>query len=514
MNNPIGKIEGEDLTNIFVEQFSLHSNHISNILSQFDKTDTFNKWHNILLSIEEFINIPLNEIGDTNDLETILSTPLDIGSIGSEHFRKTIEIIQHNFNENVVRRFINLFTMTMAINLSFKVHGIHLFNTGEDHSDTIGGAVIYYQSRRRYFSTILYLIPHISNGIKKSLELDLLNEFLPIIELHCIPVTSINNQQILQKLYNDFYVISDGNKLTGNYHYQPLDELFLEPERISIVDQMTFRNEQINQLDLLSVPKNKVFSISELKNSILLIESAYLFYEIQDSDFQIFKEVIFLLLENSIDDYFISIAKEDFQKIISNYSNSQQTKIYNYLLNNTKDYFENLNSFHPLIELNSTYISNVNLLMRFLYYFKNVFLNRKKRFQIHSGFVFEDIVKNELSRFGFDVTDIKRINRKEFDVVTIKNGIIYNFQCKNNLVDLTNIISSQKKFIRYNRYLVNYYNKALYKEELREALLKNELKLKTIKHFVISRFPIITNNTRVISFNNLTGWITDNFSTQ
>jgi hypothetical protein len=309
-------------------------------------------------------------------------------------------------------------------------------------------------------------------------------------------------------------VISDGNKLTGNYHYQPLDELFLEPERISIVDQMTFRNEQINQLDLLSVPKNKVFSISELKNSILLIESAYLFYEIQDSDFQIFKEVIFLLLENSIDDYFISIAKEDFQKIISNYSNSQQTKIYNYLLNNTKDYFENLNSFHPLIELNSTYISNVNLLMRFLYYFKNVFLNRKKRFQIHSGFVFEDIVKNELSRFGFDVTDIKRINRKEFDVVTIKNGIIYNFQCKNNLVDLTNIISSQKKFIRYNRYLVNYYNKALYKEELREALLKNELKLKTIKHFVISRFPIITNNTRVISFNNLTGWITDNFSTQ
>lgn len=86
MNNPIGKIEGEDLTNIFVEQFSLHSNHISNILSQFDKTDTFNKWHNILLSIEEFINIPLNEIGDTNDLETILSTPLDIGSIGSENF--------------------------------------------------------------------------------------------------------------------------------------------------------------------------------------------------------------------------------------------------------------------------------------------------------------------------------------------------------------------------------------------------------------------------------------------
>lgn len=509
MSKPIGKIMGCELNILLNEEYDLHLNQIIHVLSELDATDTFYKLHNIVLSIEEFINIPLHEIDDINDMNIILYTPLHMRFLEDEQVLNTINIIQNTFDNNIATRFIKLLEMTIAINNSFKLHGINLFDDGT-YLDTIGSAVMYYQSRRRYLIILLYLIPKISKGTQKIPKNDLLNELLPIIELNCIPITSINNNQVLDKIYSDFYLVSDGFKVTGNYHYQPLDELFLEPERIPIVDQVIFRNEQLSTLNLFTEPENKVFSIAELKNSILLIESAYTFYKIEDSDFTMYKDIIFNILEYSDDNYFISISKEEFKKIILNYSNTNKTKIYNNLLNTSTDYIINLNSFHPLIELDLKYISNVNLLMRFLYYFKNIVLNRKKRFQIHAGFVFEDIVKQQLSDAGFFITDIKRINRKEFDVVTIKNNIIYNFQCKNNLIDLTCLKAFQKKFIRYNKYLVNYYKKALIKEENRESLLQKKLGITTINHYVVSRFPVITNNERIISFNNLQNWTIDN----
>jgi hypothetical protein len=132
-------------------------------------------------------------------------------------------------------------------------------------------------------------------------------------------------------------------------------------------------------------------------------------------------------------------------------------------------------------------VSNVNLLSRFLYAFKDVRLGSRRPFRIHAGFIFEEMVARELTRFGFDVTDIKRINRKEFDVVATSDGVIYNFQCKNNAIDLSNAESDRELFVRYNRRLVRYYLRAIAKEERREHLLKSKLGLDAVRHFVIQQ---------------------------
>ncbi|YCM44294.1 hypothetical protein V2O64_23605 [Verrucomicrobiaceae bacterium 227] len=120
--------------------------------------------------------------------------------------------------------------------------------------------------------------------------------------------------------------------------------------------------------------------------------------------------------------------------------------------------------------------------------------------QIRSGFIFEKSVKESLIAQGFYVTDITRINRKEFDVVATLDNVIYNVQCKNNLIDLSKIEGSPKLFARYNRRLERAYEAALLKEENRENLLKEKLGLSDIKHFVLSRFPIATTNPRVLAF--------------
>ncbi|XKM40697.1 hypothetical protein A4U53_033195 [Rhizobium ruizarguesonis] len=98
---------------------------------------------------------------------------------------------------------------------------------------------------------------------------------------------------------------------------------------------------------------------------------------------------------------------------------------------------------------------------------------------------------------------MKRINRKEFDVVTIHGGVIYNFQCKNNWIDLAKVESNRALFVRYNRSLTNYYRRALQKERRREGLLKDKLGLDKVEHYLISRFPVIGSDARVINYNQI-----------
>ena len=113
------------------------------------------------------------------------------------------------------------------------------------------------------------------------------------------------------------------------------------------------------------------------------------------------------------------------------------------------------------------------------------------------------MVERDLSRMGFMVTGIKRINRKEFDVVATRDGAIFNIQCKNNWIDISKIEADRNAFIRYNRYLVNYYARALKKERNREHLLKRELGMDIVVHYVISRFPVIGADQAVINYNQI-----------
>jgi hypothetical protein len=96
------------------------------------------------------------------------------------------------------------------------------------------------------------------------------------------------------------------------------------------------------------------------------------------------------------------------------------------------------------------------------------------------------------------VQDITRINRHEFDVVTVRDGVIWNVQCKNNFVDLARVEADAHRFARCNSMFVRSYERALTKERNREHLLKAKLSLDAIQHMVISRFSAISDNPRIV----------------
>lgn len=144
-------------------------------------------------------------------------------------------------------------------------------------------------------------------------------------------------------------------------------------------------------------------------------------------------------------------------------------------------------------------VSNLFMILRFCYQIKNATLNKIRRFQIRTGFIFEDVISQELEQLGFVKLPAKRLERREFDVVMKKDGVIYNFQCKNAYLDYRLIQANRSAFVKNNRRLVRYFERALVKEAEREHLLKTKFGINNIRHYVLCNFPVYTNNPSIIS---------------
>lgn len=251
---------------------------------------------------------------------------------------------------------------------------------------------------------------------------------------------------------------------------------------------------------MLPKAHNKIFSFSEVINAMILFEGAFNKYKIQNNIE--FKELSLLINEIEIylkGDFHVVIEEDKFTNISIKYKSLK-------LHITSSEYFDNLNNYSPFQKIDGQFYTTVVLLTRFVYRTLSQSLLKNRTFQIHSGFIFEDKASKILEAKGYAPTSITRINHKEFDLITIKDNKIYNFQCKNNYIDISRVNYDYKKIGRFNQRLCNYYEKALIKEENRESLITSKTGINDIEHFVISRYPVITRNKRIINFTDLDSW--------
>ena len=497
------EIRGDEAKKIITDQIEKHRNGILSSLAPFEPIDTFHKWHTTIRSVEELINVSRFGIDDPTFESELRSIPLDMQLLKNPTLLIPIQNeLSKLFNPKLAQRFTVLALQTAAINIGFQAKGQNGFGYGLNLR-TMGAAIDYFQSRRRHLVSLLYSIPNACIGNKTLNSMDTLNVILPIVEHSCVTLTGLHQQAALANIFSDFCLYSDGAGFQASHQFQPLENYFLEPERASVYDMYELRQDQIHLPTMEVIAPEKIFSAAELRNNIRLIEATYESFALNDTDFTTLAKLVFAFSRYCSDDYIVQIDKDKFHSYLAAQTHMAPEKLESLLLNRLLDYESNTNAHHPFMDLGSVVISNVTLLSRFLYNFKNFQLGSRRRFQIHSGFIFEDMVKRDLAGMSFQVTDIKRINRKEFDVVTIYKGEIYNFQCKNNYVDLRLVNMDQKKFVRYNRSLASYYERALVKEKEREDLLLTKLGLPKISHFIISRFPIFTQNPNIFAYNAL-----------
>ena len=489
-NQPIAALSKEKLDDLVSE----YQARIATALAPYDLESVALPWLDTLRAIEEVINLTMIEWDDEVFEHQLFGFPVfhfeeHIGEIQSIRRR-----LMARFSENFANRFYNLLLQGAAIAKAFAANGAvevaRKFQTLESMID-------YLQSRRRHFVALLHLMPSACRGSRRVDRLDTLNICIPIVEFSALPMMGAQ-YGLMVKLAQERLGMADdeGSELAM------LDRLYLEPERAPIVE-MPISDEGRQMLKFMeSVLPDRLFSAAELRNDILLIEAAYVEFDLRGTDFTTAASLVRQLSNDYIDrDFWIRISTEELTSIMKTAGASSALR--SALICHDDSYMKCLSSYAPMVLINGRYLSTVTLLSRFIYSWRARILERKKRFQIRAGFIFEDRVQLSLEEQGFIVQDIVRINRQEFDVVTIRDGVIWNVQCKNNFIDLASVDSDATSFARYNLMLVRSYERALDKERNREHLLKQKLSIDAIQHMVVSRFPLVTDNPRIIVFSRI-----------
>lgn len=496
-----GFVSGGALVTMLEVEKGRNIKGIKDKMLPYEPETTFHTWHKCLLAIEELINVMC--VGDYSEVEIdkLQNMPLAVAKIAPEE-DPLFKLVKQRYGTETAGRIKRLLFVTMGLSFGFKSH-LECPEHGLIYDlNTIGEVVLFYQSRRRYIVSLLYAIPTLCRGNLQVSELDALMEFMPVLETSAVAITSLEQYLTLAEIDNDFKLYVNDGGYYGSKYYNPLEALSLEPERVSLVDHFDFKSKE-DLKDMELVPGGFIFSAEEFRNSQKVLNKKIVSYMDKSEVYEAVADLMRQVSHNVQSNYFLTVSEQEMKKLLQGANGGTSAEMQSLLCVDTASWPDAVRTYRPFIRTENEYVTNLNLMARFLYYLSNHILEKSKKFQINSGFVFEKKVSRLLAEFDFKVKDIKRINRKEFDIVTTLKGTIYNFQCKNCLIDLSLIGRDRKLFVRHNRRLVKYFEKAIDKEKGREKLLINKIGLDRIKHFVVSRFPVITDDARIMNYNEL-----------
>lgn len=463
---------------------------IESTLAPFEPRSTFQVWFSTLRGIEELINLPGELRGEPLHEEIVDFGLRDMG--GMLQALPSIKTgLESRFSRLVAQRLMRTLIQLHAIANSFATHQL----PAAREMVTVGTAIDYLQSRRRHLLALLHTIPGVCRGNQRLHELDGLNQFLYLIETAGLGTTSMHHNLMLAQVYPDFALDVDEVGILASHSFNGLDSLYLEPERTAITEMA-----DVDFTGVKRVPVNRrlIFSKAELENNLAFISAAYAEFNLHETSYGQLAAFIRSLLPLVVDEYFVRLTAKRLDELCS--EQKLPDALRRALVVEGADYVDNTSTYAPFTCVGCDLVTSITLLSRFANHWKSVCLNRVRRYQIRSGFIFEKSVKAALRAQGFDVTEIKRVGRAEFDVVATLDGVIYNVQCKNNLVDLNRIEADVRRFVRYNGFLDQSYRKALEKERGREHVLLGELGLTAIKNFVVSRFPVATQNPCILAY--------------
>lgn len=421
-------LKGAQARSLIVSQVQKHGDGIVLALAEFEATTTTRVWMEAIRGIEEFINLLLHGLGDHPLVEQVLASlePSPAG-LASRRGRYALHHVTYVYGSGFAER-LELFVQQADI----ARHFLHMVGLHEAASSlrTGASAVGYLQSRRRHLVALMHTLPVACRGSVRLGPKTSWRYMLPIIEYSGATLTGLVQHLALVELCSDFELATDGEGFRGNRSYPSLSSTFLEPERLPIVEAAT----SVPPSAILSnVPDDKLFSVAELKRDIELMEFAYAEFDLRKKGFGQMADLVAALGSLSDDDFSISISQKDFEDLATAHGLTDALRD-EFLFKGTT-YLNALNTYAPLVRIGSGELrTSVTFLSRFLYFWKNVCLYRNRRFQIRSGFEFERHVRQELEAQGYQLTTIKRIKRKEFDVVAIRDNVVFNVQCKNNLV--------------------------------------------------------------------------------
>lgn len=499
---PGSVVSGETAQALIATMLDQHEGGVRSTLGRYDRRSAVKAWHEVLRGVDEFLNVLWFGVDPGPDRDWLLDCPLS-GQILMDPARmpRIQQIVGRRHDTAVAHRFRRTVVQLAETDRMFKERG-HQPTGLPNGVNTIAAGATYLQSRRRHLVSLFYAMADQCRGTTPLDTVLALPSLAGMVEHSCASITGLHQKRLLMEIYPDFTLRDTPRGYRGNYEFEELERHFLEAERVSVFAMSQERPDMIADFLIEDRPINEVFSAEELRNNVRALAAAYAAFG-DDAGFAAMSKLLIALSRRCEDDYFVRLGRTELETLVANQSALPVDKVMAWLVAGSGSYAEQTNGHHPFVDVDGQLEGDVVLLSRFLNAFKNLHLASRRRFVIHSGFIFEDMVKRDLAKMGFDVKPIKRVGRREFDVVAVRGDTIFNLQCKNNAFDLSQIEAHPRRVAAANRRLLAYYRGALRKERARQGVLQAELGLTKIRHFVISRFPVITTDPAIIPFNAL-----------
>ncbi len=184
------QVSGAEARELIESQLAAHGNGLLSVLAKYRCDDAVAAWHATIRAVEEFINVPTFGIVDDHLRDWLCAVRLDDAFVANPGptWLAVREALAPHLEPSVISRFTRVMLYAGAMGKAFAEHGYDA-RSATITLDTIGGAVDYFQSRRRHFVSLLYTMPYACSGSLVLEPYDALTVLMPQVEHSCIAIT-------------------------------------------------------------------------------------------------------------------------------------------------------------------------------------------------------------------------------------------------------------------------------------------------------------------------------------
>ncbi|MFK4489998.1 hypothetical protein [Bradyrhizobium sp. USDA 336] len=345
-------ISGSEARVLIENQLAAHGNGVLSVLAQYRRDDAVAAWHETIRAVEEFINLPKFGIADDRLRAWLCAVRLDDAFVANPGptWLAVRQALAPHVEAPVISRFARVMLYAGAMGAAFAAHGLDA-RSAAITLDTIGGAVDYFQSRRRHFVSLVYTMPYACSGALVLQPYDALTVLMPQVEHSCIAITGFHQKLALLDALPEFSLEVDHIGAMASHGFETLDDYFLEPERASIHVMAELRGDQFTMPAMEALDRGKIFSAAELRNGVKLIGATYEAFGLKDSEFSAMGLLVVAFARRCRDDYYVEIGKEKFRSMLRAQSELDPAELEALLVNKPSDYATNTNAYQPFLDL-------------------------------------------------------------------------------------------------------------------------------------------------------------------
>ncbi|UQV46672.1 hypothetical protein KIV45_07045 [Janthinobacterium lividum] len=311
-----------DAISLLDEQIEKYSQGIYELASVFDAKSAIDGWQYILRGAEELINIPTED--PTVLTQEFLDTPLSAITENLMLLHVLGVAVRRRFDSDVAYRL--KFTILLFANFRISLLVAKRYDTAEMLS-TVGGIIMFLRSRRRHIVALLYTLPDVCQGHQNFNPNEDAARLLQAVE-NGVELTGLHQKAMLAEVFQDFQLTNEDGKLVSNYSYQPLDDLFLDAERTSVVDMEKITRYSLNSVSLEQPNHGKIFSCADIRNQIIITTELYNEFNLDKTLFWSFSQVVQELLVFCHDDYHLNIDIDVIVHVLENFSIPEKSGVF------------------------------------------------------------------------------------------------------------------------------------------------------------------------------------------